>query len=261
MRTFSKLLFVALLTTCLACAHNQIISLQTNQIAEAIRVGTPALPYFVYSKMTLPHLNEELKNSNALITLEDTYDAAYGFSFNDVPADGNTGQAFDNMEAASRYLQNILKSKGIKNSQNYYMTSIDTANADGYILIAAIYRSIDTISVFNKFDFLARQTLTAKDPEFFQAYRQDDTQNDLDIVYEWAALPIECVSYQAFQAILLTLTANKILEKKSYPDYWGKERQWIAGNHLSVLVKQDMKVSQALGIEKGFAQRREIYIQ
>lgn len=261
MGTLSKLLFAALLTTCLACAHKQIISLQTNQIAVGIQIGAPALPYFVYSKMSLPLLNEEFKNSNALITLEDTYDAAYGFSFNDVPADGNTGQDFDNMETASRYLQNILKSKGIKNSQNYYMTSIDTANADGYILIAAIYRPTDTISVFNKFDFLARQTLTAKDPEFFQAYRQDDTQNDLDIVYEWAALPIECVSYQAFQAILLTLTANKILQQTSDYDYWRKERQWIAGNHLSVLVKQDMKVSQALGIEKGFAQSQKIHIQ
>ncbi len=261
MGTFSKLLFVALLTTCIACAHNQTISLQTNQIAIGIQAGAPALPYFVYSKISLPHLNEEFKNSNALITLEDTYDAAFGVSFNDIPANGYTGQAFDNMETASRYLQNILKSKGIIDSQNYYLTSINTANSDGYILIAAIYRPVATISVFGKFNFLARQTLTAKDSEFFQAYRKDDTQNDLDIVYEWAALPIDCVSYQAFQAILLTLTANKILEQKPDHDYWRKERQWIAGNHLSVMVKQDIQVSQALGIEKGFTQSQKIHLQ
>ena len=52
--------------------------------------------------------------------------------------------------------------------------------------------------------------------------------------------------------------ANKILEKKPDNDYWREERQWIAGNHLSVLVKQDIQVSQTLGIEEGFTRRRKI---
>jgi len=77
-------------------------------------------------------------------------------------------------------------------------------------------------------------------------------------VYDWAALPNKCVSQQAYQAILLSLTANKILDQKSDNGYWREERQWIAGNHLSVLVKQDMQVSQALGIEKGFTQQQKI---
>ena len=155
-------------------------------------------------------------------------------------------------------LQNILESKGVNEFQNYFLTSIDTAISDGFILIAAIYRPCNTIAVFNKFNFLARQTLTAEDPAFYRAYRTDNSGKPLDIVYEWSALPIECVSYQAYQAILLTLTANKILEKKPDNDYWREERQWIAGNHLSVLVKQDIQVSQTLGIEEGFTRRRKI---
>ena len=41
-------------------------------------------------------------------------------------------------------------------------------------------------------------------------------------------------------------------------DYWSEERQWIAGNYLAVMVKQDIKVSQVLGIEKGFTERQKI---
>jgi hypothetical protein len=258
MKIFYKLFFASLLTVCLACTHALIIPLETNQITKGIHTGAPALPYFVYSKTPLKVLNDEFKKSNAAITLEDTYNAAYKFSFEDIPADGDTGQAFNKMETATRYLQNILKSQGINDPEHYLMTSMDTANTDGYILIASVYRPSDTIAVFNKFDFLARQTLTTEDPAFYQAYKTEDYRKTLDIVYDWAALPIACVSYQAYQAILLTLTANKILEQKEKNDYWAEERQWIAGNYLSVLVKQDIKVSQALGIEKGFTQRQQI---
>ncbi|MBC2717314.1 MAG: hypothetical protein HF978_18565 [Desulfobacteraceae bacterium] len=261
MRTFYKLLFAFLLTACLSCAHAHFIPLETNQITKGIHAGAPALPYYVYSKTALQVLDEEFKNSNSAITLEDTYDAAYKFSFEDIPADGNTGQAFENMETASRYLQNILKSRGVNDSENYFMTSIDTANSDGFILITAIYRHTSPIAVFNKFNFLLRQMLTPEDPEFYRPYRTDDSGKPLDIVYEWVALPIDCVSYQAYQAILLTLTANKILEQKAKNDYWSEERQWIAGNFLSVLIKQDIKVCQALGIEEGFTQHQKIYGQ
>jgi hypothetical protein len=261
MRTFCKLLFAALLTTCLACAHNKIIMLETNQIAKGIQTGAPALPYFVYSKISLPNLNEEFKNSNALISLEDTYDAAYQYSFKDIPANGYTDQAFDNMETASQYLQNILRSKGVNHYKKYFLAVLGTASDDGYILITAIYRPDNTINVFNKFDFLFQQTLTPEDMDFYRAYRANTSGESQDIVYDWAALPTECVSQQAYQAILLTLIANKILEQNQDDDYWRKERQWIAGNHLSVLIKQDIKVSQALGMEKGFTQRQEIYMQ
>ena len=259
MKTFCQLLIVSVLTACLGCAHNQKISMEPDQLAEAVSVGAPALPYFVYAKITLPAINAAFKNANAKITLEDTYQAAYHSSFEDVPADGNTGQAFTDMKTASRYLQNILKYQGIVDFQNYFMTSIDTANATGFILIAAVYRPAETISVFNKFNFLARQTLTPEDEAYLRAYRIDVDQNPLDTVCEWAALPVECVSYQIYQAVLLTLTANKILEKNARPGYWSEERQWIAGNHLSVLIKQDIQVSQALGLEKGFTRHLKIY--
>lgn len=260
MRQFLKLVFASIiLTVCLACAHTRMIPLEGNQIAKGIEAGLPALPYFIYSNTPLQALNREFKNSNAAITLEDTYRAAYKFSFEDIPADGNTGQAFDNMETASHYLQNILKSKGISDSEKYYITHIDTAIADGFILIAAVYRPVDTIAVFNKFNFLARQTLTAEDPAFFRAYKSDNSGQALDIVYEWAALPIECVSTQGAQAVLLTLTANKILQKKPDNGYWREERQWIAGNYLSVLIKQEMKVTQKLGIETRFNPDKKRY--
>jgi len=258
MRIFYKLFFTSLLTTCLSCAHSLFIPLETNQIARGIHAGAPALPYFVYSETSLQVLNEEFKKSNAAITLEDTYDAAYKVSFEDIPADGNTGQAFENMQTASKYLQELLHSRGVDHSESYFMTAIGTANDDGYILLAAVYRPDSTINVFNKFDFLLRQTLTPEDLDFYRAYRTNVSGESQDMVFEWAALPAKCVSQQAYQAIFLTLTANKILAQKAITDYWKEERQWIAGNYLSVLVKQDIKVSQVLGIEEGFTQRQKI---
>lgn len=256
MRTFSKLFFAALLTTCLSCAHSKVIPFETSQINKGIHTGAPALPYFVYSKMSLPLLNEEFKNANAAISLEDTYDAAYELSFEDIPSDGNTEHAFENMETASKYLQKILKSKGVENFENYFLAALGVADNNEYILIAAIYRPDRTINVFNKFDFLLRQTLTLEDIDFYRAYRTDTSGESQDFVYDWAALPTQCVSQQAYQSILLTLTANKILEQKQDNEYWRKERQWIAGNHLSVLLKQDMQISQTLGIDKDFTLRQ-----
>jgi hypothetical protein len=260
MKIFCQLFMISVLTVtvCLGCAHNQKVSIEPDQLAGAVSAGAPALPYFVYSRASIPALNQAFKNAGAAITLEDAYLAAYQFSFEDLPPDGNTGQEFADMAAASRYLQKILKSRDVADFQNYFMTSIDTANADGFILVAAIYRPEQTISVFNKFNFLARETLSFEDPAFFRAYRIDVDQNPLDTVYEWAALPVDCVSYQIYQAVLLTLTANTILEKKAQSGYWSQERQWIAGNHLAVLIKQDIKVSQALGLEKGFTRHMNI---
>ena len=84
MKTLKKLLFASLLTTCLACAHSLSIPLEANQINKGIQAGAPALPYFVYSGISLPVLNEEFKNSNTSITIEDTYNAAYQCFFNDM---------------------------------------------------------------------------------------------------------------------------------------------------------------------------------
>ena len=122
------------------------------------------------------------------------------------------------------------------------MTSIDSARTFGFTLIAAVYRPDEKVTVYDKFGASSEETITCDDPPFYQPYRFDCKGNPLDTVYEWAAVPNDCFEKQGHQAILLTLTANKLLEKKPKPDYWQAERKWIAGNYKSVVVDQDYMV-------------------
>lgn len=258
MRICLKLALAFLMAAGFACAHSRVLPLNSGQMIAAIHEGGAALPYLVYGKTSLQDLEEVLKNANAPIRLENTYQAVYHHSIEDAPAHREEAPAFDTMDGATHHLRQILKSKGVMDAENYLMTAMDTAVSDGFILIAVVYRPGKNISVFNKFNFLARQTLTPEDPEFFRAYRMDVSGNPQDIIYDWAALPLDCVSCRPCQAVLLTLVANKILKKKANEEYWLQERLWIAGNYLSVLIRQDMMVSQALGIETGFTQNLNI---
>jgi len=53
---------------------------------------------------------------------------------------------------------------------------------------------------------------------------------------------------------MLTLAANKILQKQPRPDYWDAEKAWQAGDYQAVVLKQDQAVCMALNIKKGYAQ-------
>jgi hypothetical protein len=226
---------------------------------DALGVGTPALPYYVYSDTTLEAINRELKKANAEVTLEDTYRYGYKKSFKSLGPEGDTGQRFSDMETATFYLQNILRAKGVPNAGNYFLTSIDSAKGRGFTLIAAVHREEEEILVYDKFDASSEETLTCDEPSFYRPYRFDCAGNPLDTVYEWAAVPNDCFEKQGQQAILLTLTANKILEKEPKNNFWEAEEKWIAGNFMSVIVDQDYMVCQALGIEPGYIQRRNIF--
>jgi hypothetical protein len=228
-------------------------------MSKGLQVGTPALPYYAYSKTSLEVINDEFKKANAKVTLEDTYTYAYGKSFKGLPPDGDTGQEFKEMSTASRYLQNILKSKGVADADNYFMTSIDSARSFGFTLIAAVYRPDETLIVFDKFGASSENTLTCDDPPYYQPYRFDCRGKPLDIVYEWAAVPNDCFDKQGHQAILLTLTAGKILEKNPKTNYWEAERKWIAGNYKSVVIDQDYMVCRELGIETGYTQQKNVF--
>ena len=252
MRFFYFIQFAMLLTACFSCSHIRPIILNDEQIVIGIAEGAQALPYLMNAKASVQELNNAFKRSGVPITLEDTYLGAYQYALADIPEDGNTGQAFSNMQTATGFLQKILKSQKIPNAEHYQITAMGTPNENGFILMAAVFRPATSIHVFNKFDFLLRQTLTAEDIEFFRAYRTDVSGNTLDTVYDWVALPVACISSQKKQALLLTLMANTIIKQQTYSDYWKKERHWIAGNYLSVMAKQDYTVCRSLGLETCF---------
>lgn len=253
---YLSLLFVMSMT---ACSLYYYVPLYGYMIGSGLDVGAPALPYFAYSDTTLEVIDREFKAANAQVTIEDTYTYAYKKPFKNVPPDGDTGQTFTNMETATRYLQDILAAKGVTDSESYFMTSIDSARTFGFTLIAAVHRPDEKVTVYDKFGGSSEKTITCDDQPFYQPYRFDCEGEPLDTVYEWAAVPNDCFEKQGHQAILLTLTANKLLEKKPKPDYWEAERKWIAGNYKSVVVDQDYMVCQALGIESGYTEQKNLF--
>lgn len=260
MNKLIKFLLLLLLASSASCSIFYLqIPIAGYQMAKGVQVGSPALPYYVYSNTTLEAINNEFKKANAKVTIEDIYTYAYEKPFKGLPADGDTGQTFSDMATATRYLQKVLKAKGVSDEGNYFMTSIDSAKDFGFTLIAAVHRKNEKLAVINKFGASAQSTLTCDDPSYYQPYRFDCKGEPLDTVYEWAAEPNDCFAKQGHQAILLALMANKILEKKSKDNYWDAERKWIAGDYKSVVVDQDYIVCQDLGIEKGYTQRKNVF--
>ncbi len=242
-----------------ACSLYFTIPFQAYQMVKGLDVGTPALPYFAYSDTTLEVIDKEFKTANARVTIEDTYKYGYKKPFKNLPPDGDTDQTFTDMETATGYLQSILKNKGVPDPENYFLTSIDSARSFGFTLIAAVHRPDEKVTVYDKFGASSEKTITCDDPSFYQPYRFDCEGGPLDTVYAWAAVPNDCFEKQGHQAILLTLTANKLLEKRPKPDYWEAERKWIAGNYKSVVVNQDYMVCQALGIESGYTEQKNLF--
>jgi len=258
MNKFIKFICLLLLTSITACLWYAIIPIEAYQIAKGITAGSASLPYYVYSNTTLEVINDEFKKANAKVTIEDVYKYSYEKPFKDLPPDGDTGQKFSDMATATKYLQNILKAKGVSDSGSYFMTSIDSAKAFGFTLIAAVKRTAEKIALNDKFSVTSEKILTCDDPLYYQPYRFDCNGNPIDTVYEWAAVPNDCFDKQGHQAILLTLMANKLLEKSPKTNYWEAERKWIAGDYISVVIDQDYKVCQELGIEEGYTQRRNL---
>ena len=220
--------------------------------AASTKAGLPSLPYYTFSKENLIRLNNQMVEYKVPFTLADTFRAVYGMDLNDFNPTGYKEQLFTNMQEATIYFQKILKSKNIQNAENFILTSVDTALDKGFMLFAAVYRPALKITVADKYDPSITQTLTPENIEFFRPYQTDANGSDLDKIYEWAALPVDSYSRQSRQAVLLTLTANQVIQKIAEPEYWEKEKKWIAGEYKAVAVEQDTAYTEFLGLKEGF---------
>lgn len=218
--------------------------------ARGLEAGIPSLPYYTFSKKGLLELNDKMVEYNVPFTLAETFQAVYGMALEDFEPTGYQEKIFTNQTEANLAFQKILKSKNIPHAERYIFTSIDSAREEGWMLVSLVYRSAVTIKVADKYDPSVIRTLTAEDREFFRPYQTDISGTPLDTVYEWAALPVDSYSRQARQAVLLTLTANKVVEKKPRPEYWEKEKQWISGDHESIALEQDRVYREFLGIHE-----------
>ncbi|MCE5273963.1 MAG: hypothetical protein ABFD70_09035 [Syntrophaceae bacterium] len=253
-RSFLGVVFTVVLC---ACPVNtlQFPVMVPGQIAGAFGQGASALPYLVYSKTDLKKIDEACKTTSIGVSLEDTYRAAYGKKLEDVLPSGETGQAFHTMQEASLYLQKVLKDKGEPRAGDYIFTSLNTAGDKGYILLAVVRRPRQAITVTDKYEQGPQRNLTPKDLRFFRAYQYDTDKNRLDGIVDWAGIPNDCLSSQSAQAILLTITANKILGRETKEGYWSAEELWAGGHYLKVMDAQDEKTCVACGYKDGFFSR------
>jgi hypothetical protein len=216
------------------------------QIAAGLVEGVAALPY--YAGTGVHAINEGLMMAQAKVSLDDTYEAAYGKRLNQVSAEGDTGEVFRRMKHATEYFQKVLKQYGIRQPENYILTSIDTANKDNFTLFAVVYRATKVIEVVDKYDGKTVRRYTSEDRLFYEPFERDLSGRPLDTIVDWAGIPVESYNTQKQQALLLTLAANSVVAEKRRADYWAAERQWIAGAFADIVRKQDEKARQAMKI-------------
>ena len=226
-----------------------------SQIAGSFDQGASALPYLVYSKTELKKIDEVCKTTSRGVSLEDTYQSAYGKKLESVLPEGETGQAFHTMQEASSYLQKILKDRGWPKAEDYIFTSLNAAGDKGYTLLAVVRRPQQSITVTDKYEKGTQRKLTPSDPRFYRAYQYDSDKNTLDNIVDWAGIPNDCLSSQSAQAILLTITANKVLSRETKEGYWSAEELWAGGQYRKVMDAQDEKTCVACGYKDGFFSR------
>jgi hypothetical protein len=217
------------------------------QIAAGLLEGIASIPYYLATNVQ--DINNGMIAANAKITLDDTYESAYGKRINAVPETGDTGEVFQRMKHASEYFQKVLNRYGVPDSGNYILTSIDTANSKGYTLFAAVYRPANTINVIDKYDGTTKRTFERSDRLYYEPFAKDTNGRKLDVVIDWAAMPRDIIKTQKAQALLLTMAANAVANEKRSPDYWEIEKRWIAGEYEEITeqkmnsVKNKMKIS------------------
>ncbi len=222
------------------------LALSPFQIAAGLVEGISSIPYYLATN--IHDLNKGMIDAQAAITIDDTYESAYGKRLNQVPEDGDTGEVFRRMKHASQYFQKVLKNYGVRDAEHYILTSIDTANSDGYTLFAVVYRPMGTIQVIDKYDSGYMQTFNRTDRLYYEPFEHDVSGNPLDTVVDWAGLPREIIKTQKAQAILITLAANSVVNGKKTLDYWEAEKRWIGGDYVKITERRMSRVKDKLNI-------------
>jgi hypothetical protein len=202
------------------------------QIAAGLLEGIASVPYYLAT--SVQDIDKGMVKANAKITLDDTYESAYGKRVSAVPDTGDTGEVFRRMKHASEYFQKVLRRYGTPNADKYILTSIDTATPKGFTLFAVVYRPASKITVIDKYDGRTVRNYDSGDRLFYEPFARDINGKPLDTIVDWAAMPREYVSTQKGQALLLTMAANSVVNEKRSPDYWDIEKRWIAGEYQDI---------------------------
>jgi predicted small secreted protein len=217
------------------------------QIAAGLVEGISSMPY--YLSTSLENINRGMIASNAKVTLDDTYESAYGKRISAVPASGDTGEAFQRMKHASEYFQKVLSRYGVKDAGHYILTSIDTANSKGYTLFAVVYRPSDAIKVIDKYDGVTARTFSNSDRLYYEPFEKDVNGRNVDTIIDWAGMPREFIKTQKAQAVMITMAANSVVNEKKSSEYWDVEKRWISGEFEEITEQKMNAVRNKMKIE------------
>ena len=208
--------------------------------------GIAALPYFLGGGGH--ELNRGLREANANVDLEQTYQYAYDTPLAQVPDDGDTGRVFRDMDEATAHFQKVLRGYGVEDHPRYLLTAIRSADRDGYTLYAVIYRPAGTIRVRDKAHPERILTLGPRDRAYYQPYAEDADGRPLDHVIDWAGVPRTSIRTQKGQAILMTLAANSVLVNRRSDEYWTTESTWVAGGYRDVVADRKSYLDTRMGV-------------
>ncbi len=261
MKKIHSIISIACLLLCLsACQSNNVthgfksafkgighLILSPIQIGAGVLEGISAMPFYLSN--SIHNINKGMVKAQASITLEDTYDSAYGKKLSKISDDGNTGEVFRRMKQATEYFQKVLRQYGVDNYQQYRLTSVDTANRSGYTLFAVVKREYDDIQVIDKYNGKTIRNYSKSDRMYYDAHRADSKGRQLDKIIDWAGIPRDSIRSQKGQAVLITLAANSVVAEKCDEGYWDIEKRWMAGEFKEICNEKSKHIADKLQIE------------
>jgi uncharacterized protein YcfL len=205
--------------------------------------GIATAPYLV--ETDLHDMNREMEKANSNVTLDETYQFAYGRQLDTVPKSGDTGKVFRHMSEATGHFQNVLKGYGVADYDQYLLTAVRSADKAGYTLYSVVYRPERQIRVLDQNERV--RTVSPGDRSYYRPYERDANDRPLDVVIDWAGVPRTTIKTQKGQAILMTLAANSVLINRRYDTYWDIEKRWIDGNYESIVTERKAQLDRRMG--------------
>ena len=111
-------------------------------------------------------MNREMEKANTNVTLDETYQYAYGRRLDTVPKSGSTGKVFRHMSEATEHFQNVLRGYGVDDYDRYLLTAVRSADRAGYTLYGLVYRPETRVRVADR-NGRAR-TLSPRDHAYYR---------------------------------------------------------------------------------------------
>ena len=205
--------------------------------------GIATAPYLINAD--LHDMNREMEKADTNVTLDETYQYAYGRRLDTVPTSGSTGKVFRHMSEATAHFRNVLRGYGVADYDRFILTAVRTADQAGYTLYGVVYRPARQIRILDQNSRV--RLVSPGDRSYYKPYERDASGQPLDVVIDWAGVPRTTIKTQKGQAILMTLAANSVLINRRSDSYWDIEKRWIEGDYNRIVSERKAQLDRRMG--------------